>query len=100
MALQEHYQVMYLLDTDKEFLEKVKKHTGNFGFNAATGDFGDMIKLGIMDPTKVTKCALQHAGSVVGLMITTEAAIADIPKNEKDNVDPMNNSINQGMGMM
>ncbi len=84
-------------------LEKVRKETGNFGFNAAIGEYCDMVKCGIMDPTKVSKCALQHAGSVVGLMITTEAAIADVPKSEKDNTsmpDNLSNNVNPGMGMM
>jgi chaperonin GroEL len=54
----------------------------NFGFNAETGDFGDMIKAGVIDPAKVTRLALQNAASVVSLMLTTEVLIADI-KNEE-----------------
>jgi chaperonin GroEL len=65
-------------------IEKVKKGTGNYGFNAATEEFGDMIQQGIIDPAKVTKCALQHACSIAGLMLTTEAAIAILPKENKD----------------
>ncbi len=64
--------------------EKVKAETGNFGYNAATGEYGDMFKFGILDPTKVTRTALQNAASVGGLMITTECTISDLPKNEKD----------------
>jgi chaperonin GroEL len=60
-------------------LNEVKKGTGNFGYNAATGDYLDMIEAGIIDPTKVTRTALQAAASVAGLMITTEAMIADKP---------------------
>lgn len=65
-------------------VEKVKAETGNFGYNAATGEFGDMFKFGILDPTKVTRSALQNAASIAGLMITTECTIAELPKEEKD----------------
>ena len=61
-------------------LDKVKAGKGNFGFNAATGEYGDMIKMGILDPAKVTRTALQAAGSVAGLMITTEAMVSEIPE--------------------
>lgn len=63
-------------------IAKVRDGTGNFGYNAATGEYGDMIGLGILDPTKVTRYALQNAASVAGLMITTEAMIADKPQSE------------------
>ncbi len=56
---------------------------GNFGYNAATGEYGDMIEMGILDPTKVTRSALQNAASVAGLLITTEAMVAELPKDEK-----------------
>ena len=58
-------------------LDKVKSGEGNFGYNAATGVYGDMIEMGILDPAKVTRTALQTAGSVAGLMITTEVMITD-----------------------
>jgi chaperonin GroEL len=61
-------------------LNEVKKGEGNFGFNAATGEYLDMIDAGIIDPAKVTRTALQAASSVAGLMITTEAMIADKPQ--------------------
>ena len=61
-------------------LDKVKHEKGNIGFNAATGDYGDMIAMGILDPAKVTRTALQAAGSVAGLMLTTEAMVADAPE--------------------
>jgi chaperonin GroEL len=61
---------------------KVAEGQGNFGYNAATGEYGDMMEMGIIDPTKVTRCALQNAASVAGLMITTEAMVAEIPKEE------------------
>ena len=60
--------------------DKIKEGKGNFGFNAATGEYGDMIEMGILDPAKVTRTALQAAGSVAGLMITTEAMVSDIPE--------------------
>ena len=61
-------------------LDKVKAGKKNYGFNAGTGEYGDMIEMGILDPTKVTRIALQAAGSVAGLMITTEAMISEIPE--------------------
>ncbi|MGH8159868.1 MAG: chaperonin GroEL [Rhodanobacter sp.] len=64
-------------------LNKVKEGKGNFGYNAATGEFGDMVAMGILDPTKVTRTALQHAASVAGLAITTEAIIAELPKKDE-----------------
>ena len=59
---------------------KVREGSGNFGYNAANGEYGDMVELGILDPTKVTRYALQNAASVAGLMITTECMIADMPQ--------------------
>jgi len=65
-------------------LSKVKiEGKGNYGYNAATGEYGDMIEMGILDPAKVTRTALQAAGSVAGLMITTEVMIAEAPEEEK-----------------
>ena len=61
-------------------LDKIKQGKGNFGFNAATCEYGDMIELGILDPAKVTRTALQAAGSVAGLMITTEAMVSELPE--------------------
>ena len=63
-------------------LNAVKAESGNYGYNAGTGEYGDMIAMGILDPTKVTRSALQHAASVSGLMLTTEAMIAEVPKDE------------------
>ncbi|RKZ95151.1 MAG: molecular chaperone GroEL, partial [Gammaproteobacteria bacterium] len=62
-------------------LNEVAAGKGNYGYNAATGEYGDMIEMGILDPTKVTRTALQNAGSVAGLMLTTEAMIADAPQD-------------------
>ena len=63
-------------------LDKVRQGEGNFGYNAASGEYGDMIEMGILDPAKVTRTALQAAGSVAGLMITTEVMIAESPKDD------------------
>jgi chaperonin GroEL len=65
-------------------LNAVLNGKGNYGFNAANGEYGDMVKFGIIDPTKVTRLALQNATSVAGLLLTTEAMIAEAPKQEKD----------------
>jgi len=64
-------------------LNQVKSGTGNYGYNAQTGEFGDMIEMGILDPTKVTRTALQNAASIAGLMITTEAMVAEAPKKDE-----------------
>ncbi len=64
-------------------VNKVKEGKGNFGYNAANGQFGDMVEFGILDPTKVTRTALQNAASIAGLMITTEAMVAELPKKEE-----------------
>jgi chaperonin GroEL len=64
-------------------VNKVKEGKGNFGFNAATDEFGDMVKMGILDPTKVVRTALQNAASIAGLMITTEAMVAEAPKKDE-----------------
>ena len=63
-------------------LNKVAEGEGNFGYNAGTEVFGDMIEMGILDPTKVTRSALQNAASVAGLLITTECMVAELPKDE------------------
>jgi len=63
-------------------VNKVIDGKGSFGFNAASGEYGDMIEMGILDPAKVTRTALQAAGSVAGMMITTEAMVTDVPKEE------------------
>ncbi|WP_127475563.1 chaperonin GroEL [Sulfurivermis fontis] len=80
-------------------VNKVKEGKGNFGYNAANGDFGDMMEMGILDPTKVTRSALQNAASIAGLMITTEAMVAELPKEEKGGGAPDMGDMG-GMGMM
>lgn len=62
--------------------EKVRGGEGNFGYNAGTGEYGDMLEMGILDPAKVTRTALQAAGSIAGLMITTEAMVAEKPEDK------------------
>ena len=63
-------------------ISKVREGKDAFGFNAANGDYGDMIEMGILDPAKVTRTALQAAGSIAGMMITTEAMVTELPKDE------------------
>lgn len=65
-------------------LDKVKNAKGAYGFNAATDEFEDLVKAGIIDPTKVVRTALQNAASVAGLLITTEAIIAEKPEKKKE----------------
>ena len=64
-------------------VNKVAEGTGNFGFNAANDTYSDMLEMGIVDPTKVTRCALQNAAGVAGLLLTSDCAIYDLPKEEK-----------------
>ena len=79
-------------------LAKVREGKGSFGYNAATGDYGDMIDMGILDPTKVTRLALQNAASVAGLLLTTEVMVAEAPKKDHDH-PPMPGGMG-GMGGM
>jgi chaperonin GroEL len=76
-------------------LNEVAAGTGNYGFNAGNDTYGDMLEMGVLDPTKVTRAALQHAASISGLMITTEAMIAEIPKEDAPAPD-----MSGGMGGM
>jgi chaperonin GroEL len=64
-------------------LNRVKEGKGAFGYNAASGDFGDLLEEGILDPTKVARLALQNAASVAGLLLTTEVMVAEAPKDEE-----------------
>ncbi len=70
-------------DEPSVVVNKVVEGKGNFGFNAATGEYGDLVEMGVLDPTKVTRFALQNAASVASLMLTTEAMVAEAPKDEK-----------------
>ena len=78
-------------------LNKVADGKGSHGYNAATGAFGDMIEMGILDPTKVTRSALQNAASIAGLMITTEAMVGELPKKDEA---PAHGGGGGGMGGM
>ena len=62
---------------------KVRDGKGSFGYNAQTDEYGDMIKMGILDPTKVVRCALQNAASIAALLITTECSVAEAPKKDE-----------------
>ena len=64
-------------------LNKVAEGKGNFGMNAATGEYGDLVEMGVLDPTKVARTALQNASSVASLMLTTDAMVAELPKDDK-----------------
>jgi chaperonin GroEL len=81
-------------------VNRVKEGKGNFGFNAATDEFGDMIKMGILDPTKVVRTALQNAGSIAGLLITTECSVCEAPKKEEAGGMPGGMGDMGGMGGM
>ncbi|WP_104505533.1 chaperonin GroEL [Acinetobacter indicus] len=69
-------------DEPSVVINAVKNGEGNFGYNAATGEYGDMLEMGILDPAKVTRSALEHAASVAGLMLTTECMITEIPEEK------------------
>ena len=64
-------------------MQQVRDGKGSFGYNARTGKFGDLIAMGVIDPVKVVRSALQNAASVSGLLLTTEALVAEKPKDEK-----------------
>ncbi len=85
-------------DEPSVVLNKVAEGKGNFGYNAANGEYGDMIEMGILDPTKVTRTALQNAASVAGLLLTTECMVADAPKEDAP-AAPMGGGMG-GMGGM
>ena len=79
-------------------LNQVKSGKGAYGYNAATGQYGDMLDFGILDPAKVARLALQNAASVAGLLLTTEVMIAEAPKDDHDHVHPAPSGMD-GMGM-
>ncbi|AOK63460.1 molecular chaperone GroEL [Burkholderia ubonensis] len=70
-------------DEPSVVIAKVLEGKGNFGYNAATGEYGDLVEAGVVDPTKVTRTALQNAASIAGLILTTDATVAEAPKDEK-----------------
>ncbi|WMY95039.1 MAG: chaperonin GroEL [Arsenophonus sp.] len=81
-------------------VNNVKQGKDNYGYNASTEKYGDMINMGILDPTKVTRSALQFAASIAGLMITTEAMITDLPKEEKSDISSASSNMGGMGGMM
>ena len=85
-------------DEPSVVINKVLEGKGNFGYNAQTGAYGDMIEMGILDPTKVTRMALHNAASVASLMLTTEAMVAEAPKDESPMPMPGGGGMG-GMGM-
>ena len=81
-------------DEPSVVVDKVQRGKGNYGYNATSGDYGDMVEMGVLDPTKVTRTALQNAASVAGLMLTTECMVAELAE-DKPAMPPMG-----GMGGM
>jgi len=79
-------------------VQRVKQEKTNTGFNVATGEYVDMIAAGVMDPTKVTRTALQNAASIAALLLTTEAIIADMPEKDKPGMPPMPGGPGGGYG--
>ena len=84
-------------------VNKVLEGKGNFGYNAGTGEYGDMVTMGVLDPTKVTRIALQNAASIAGLMLTTDCMVSDLPEDKQ--AGPMGGGMGDmggmgGMGMM
>ncbi|RZR25086.1 TCP-1/cpn60 chaperonin family protein, partial [Vibrio vulnificus] len=87
-------------DEESVVANNVRAGEGSYGYNAATGVCGDMLEMGILDPTKVTRSALQFAASVAGLMITTEAMVTDLPQKDSGMPDMGGMGGMGGMGMM
>ncbi|ASA56028.1 chaperonin GroEL [Vibrio gazogenes] len=87
-------------DEESVVANNIKGGEGNYGYNAATGEYGDMIEMGILDPTKVTRSALQFAASIAGLMITTEAMVTDVPKSDGPAMPDMGGGMGGMPGMM
>ena len=83
-------------------VNKVVEGSGNYGYNAATGEYGDMVEMGVLDPTKVTRTALQNAASVAGLMLTTECMVGELPEDKPAGGMPDMGGMGGmgGMGMM
>jgi chaperonin GroEL len=81
-------------------VQEVKKRKGNEGYNVATGEYADLVKAGVVDPTKVTRSALQNAASISGLLLTTEAIITEMPEKEKGGGMPPGGMGGGGMGGM
>jgi chaperonin GroEL len=82
-------------DEPSVVVNKATEGKGNFGYNAATGEYGDMVAMGVLDPTKVTRTALQNAASVAGLMLTTDCMVAELVEDK-----PAGGGMPGGMDMM
>jgi chaperonin GroEL len=80
-------------------VNKVLEGKGNYGYNAAIGEYGDMMEMGVLDPTKVTRIALQNAASVASLMLTTDCMVSDLPEDKKGGGAP-DMGMGGGMGGM
>jgi chaperonin GroEL len=80
-------------------VNKVLEGKGNYGYNAAIGEYGDMMEMGVLDPTKVTRTALQNASSVAGLMLTTDCMVTEAADDKKGGAPDMNPAMG-GMGGM
>jgi chaperonin GroEL len=87
-------------DEPSVVINKVLEGKGNFGYNAQTGEYGDMVAMGVLDPTKVTRYALQNAASVAALILTTDAMVAELPKDEKSGAGMGGGMGGGGMGGM
>jgi len=87
-------------DEPSVVINKVSEGKGNFGYNAQTGEYGDMVAMGVLDPTKVTRYALQNAASVAALILTTDAMVAELPKEDKGGAGGMPGGGMGGMGDM
>jgi chaperonin GroEL len=87
-------------DEPSVVVNKVLEGKGNFGYNAATGEYGDMLEMGVLDPAKVTRSALQHAASVAGLMLTTDCMVAELPEDKPAMPDMSGMGGMGGMGGM
>ena len=71
------------MDAVANSIDRVKEGKGSFGYNAQSGQYGDMVDMGVLDPAKVARSALQNAASVASLILTTDAMVAELPKDEK-----------------
>jgi chaperonin GroEL len=87
-------------DEPSVVVNKVLEGKGNFGYNAATGEYGDMVAMGVLDPTKVTRFALQNAASVAGLMLTTDCMVAELVEDKPAGGGGMGMGGMGGMGGM
>src|SRR5256885_17148526 len=83
-------------DEPSVVVNKVAEGTGNFGFNAQTGEYGDLVEMGVVDPTKATRFALQNAASVAGLMLTTGTMVAEVPQDVKGSGGAVVGVVGQG----